>query len=425
VLLQITLSQKTKDLLNQVDVLNNNPLEIPPGFQTQSDVALDELIRWINREQNDLDLNSRFLQESLRASLLFDTYHTLAGNQNSEEEPTHWVSNIKMLGLGLAGILYFGCMGAGVLGLGPLNIPIYIFGGLLTIAFIGVFFSSDFLEIMNDLGFNFKRAPKLVDAYAEQINVMKLLRKKLQRSYLDMDKEELARSLLMLDMLKKRSEALELARASVKESVAHPLLNLCKYAVALVVGALFFADGFIAAQGVAFALAGLIVTGVSPMAWPIILASIVVGVAAFALYWYAQHRLGFQNKVVAGWIGSDSEKIALVSNEEAAEKENGKRDILVNNIQAKQAALLENVSLRQKVASLEDENIGLRWMLQRQDCLPTADSSHSVSQAGHPSSFFEERAQAGQRKPTPLPFPQGLQFEDPLCERNGDFSMGN
>ena len=116
-------------------------------------------------------------------------------------------------------------------------------------------------------------------------------------------------------------EALDEAREKINQLRENKFLSFAKYMAAAIAGLLFFSGGFFAGQTVALAIGSLFTLSAASLFWPVLVVSLVVGLAAFGVYWFVE-RPGIEN-LVSRWYGLEQEKIDAFSDEEivATEKD--------------------------------------------------------------------------------------------------------
>jgi len=119
----------------------------------------------------------------------------------------------------------------------------------------------------------------------------------------------------MQKMLCIRYDALDKARNAYTRSLENRYLIAAKFVMAAIAGVSFFGAGFFAGQSLSMWIASSVAGTVSVTFWPIILVSVVVGIAALCLYWFTQ-RPGLMN-LVGRWFGLDKDKIDVFASKEA------------------------------------------------------------------------------------------------------------
>lgn len=351
----IPLSETSKKIIEQ----------LPGSFLTAS-FAVNEsfeiekmaLIHWLNKTVEVTDATQRFLLQSLHIALLKDLNNALLSKKAvKHKSKANWHARLQYLLLAVAGAIYFGCEGfdgiTAILSILSLKAAIFVFicGAIFSLLSIGVFYVFDLAEISKNLGVKIKNTPKIVDLYLREIEMIKAIRKTINANFSKKTEERLGEDLVVLAMLKERYIALDSARHSLKQSLEHPGLEVTKKIMAAITGVIFFSGGFFAGQTVAMAFALLFVASVAPTFWPVLLASVVVGMAALSVYWFVE-RPRFEN-LIGRWVGLDKEKINELCDEDAVEKELSKLNALSEKITSRQNTLNELANCKQKIFDLE------------------------------------------------------------------------
>ncbi|ASQ44839.1 coiled-coil domain-containing protein [Legionella clemsonensis] len=363
----ILLSTTSQDLISR---LSKNS-ELTAIFQQQTTIEKAVLLSWLEKvQQTTTDEETAFLVASLNASLLKDFKESLQPSKpKKKEKPMSWLSRAKYLLLAIAGTLYFGCEGfdgvtaiMGIFSSVP-TIAIFAVGTLFSVLSIIVFYSFDLVEISKNLGVKKGDAPKLLDVLLDEFQQIKAIRYELSKPG-NKTQLQLEEDKKLAEMLLKRHQALNESRNKLKEALNNPYLKIARMATAAVAGIIFFSGGFFAGQTVALAIAGLFLTSVAATFWPVILASVVVGLAAFSVYWFVE-RPGIEN-LISRWKGLDKEKIDALCKSKVVDRETEKLQILLSNIEEKITPLNtttilneEKKELTQKIAGLESEKNAL------------------------------------------------------------------
>jgi hypothetical protein len=89
-------------------------------------------------------------------------------------------------------------------------------------------------------------------------------------------------------------------------------MQLAKILVSCVGGILFFGTGYYAGQSVALFVASLFLPAVTAAFWPVLLFSVVVGLATFTLFWHIS-RVSLK-KFISSCFGLDEDHIHQLSN---------------------------------------------------------------------------------------------------------------
>lgn len=331
----ISLSQASQRLVLDLRQINNNLV------QELSNDTIDkaELIAWFEKSRQIASNDRTFLLiSSLQTSLLKDLNRSLMPLPANKEQAkkSAWSRKATYWGLAVAGTIYFGCEGfdgiTAILGIFT-SVPavaVFAAGALFSILSIIVFYSFELVEISKNLGVKSSDAPKLLDVLVDEFKEIKKIRSKLSSSK-DKTKQELIEDLNLAKMLKQRHEHLNEAREKFRLALDNPYLKIGKMVTAGIAGILFFSGGFFAGQTVALALSSLIVATLTVTAWPIIAVSLAVGLAALSVYWFVE-RPGIEN-LISRWRGLDKKKIDTLCQSEAVDRETGKLDNLIKDLE--------------------------------------------------------------------------------------------
>lgn len=340
--MKVELSKSSKDLIfeysskrweqiNSIDSKSQDDFAILISWlKNQIDAPSDKLKK--SREENE------FILASLHAELLSDLYSAMMierSNTKKEEEPA-WSAKFKFLFLAIAGTLVAGCQGFDSVTtlLGVLSLPsvaVLIAGIVFSTISILVFYGFDLVQVSKNLGVRLVDAPKLLDVYLLQLEKIKAIRKKICTYTLsELPPEELEQLQQIISMLRVRFNALTQASKQYDLALNSTNMKIAKFVFSSMAGVLFFGSGFFAGQSVAIFMLGLFMTSVTPTFWPVIVFSLVVGVAAFSLYWYVE-QVGLK-KLVSGLFGLDEEKIELLCDDANLSKENQKLSNLEKNV---------------------------------------------------------------------------------------------
>lgn len=361
----VLLSTTSQDLIAKLSEKDKSLMQ--PFQQTAIDRA--SLLKWLEQSSSVGGNEATFfLLTSLQASLLNDLNASLNPNVNKKEKSGKGgkAAKAKLALLALAGTIYFGCEGfdgvtsvMGVFSSVP-TIAFFTAGTLFSILSIVVFFSFDLVEISKNLGVKPSEAPKLLDVLLDEFKQIKLLRARLSKSA-NKSLSELEEDLAIAKMLLKRHEDLDKARTQLKLALENPYLKAGKMITAAVAGVIFFSGGFFAGQTVALAISSLFVATMTATAWPIVAASIVVGLAAFAVYWYVE-RPGIEN-LIRRWRGLDKEKMDQLCKSKVVDRETDKLQNLIEGIEEKIALHRINTTAQSQVQKLEGEISSLKQQL--------------------------------------------------------------
>ncbi|AUH73924.1 hypothetical protein CAB17_05400 [Legionella sainthelensi] len=234
------------------------------------------------------------------------------------------MSKTKFLFLTSAGILVTACQGfdgvvtmLSVFAMSP-SIVLGIGFAFILLSII-VFFGVDLVKVSNALGVTLSEY-KLLDAYLSQLQKIKAIRKKINSyTLVAMSQEDLQQLELILSMLQKRLMFLVGASKQFDEALNSKNVQMIKTALSGVSALFFFGGGFFAGQSVALFISSLVLDSVLPTFWPIIVFSVLVGLAALSIYWYVE-RPGLE-KLVTNWFGLNEEKVQRLCDKSALEIE--------------------------------------------------------------------------------------------------------
>lgn len=324
-------------------------------------VDIHTLVLWLSQElENQWEQTQKtkeeleFLLASLRAELLKDLNLALNSRncKQREKEIPHWSAKVKFILLAIAGMLVAGCEGfdsmTTLLSFFSLPAVMTLLAGLGFAALsIIVFYGFNLVQVSMNLGIKLSDAPKLLDVYLSQQEEIKAIRRELEcRLIGERSLIELAEIQNLVEMLNKRFDSLVKASKQFDEAVNSRKILIAKHIFSGLAGLLFFASGFFSGQSVALFIFGMIISSITPASWPVIVFSLLIGLASFSLYWYVE-RVGL-NQLISGWFGLDEEKIELLCDESQLIKEEEKLTHLKERT-------LSLIGLKQKLLGLEEE----------------------------------------------------------------------
>ncbi|WP_131782579.1 hypothetical protein [Legionella gresilensis] len=313
---------------NTLDHLSKLPLTINfPVFKGNC-ITTSDLFQWLRQTQK-VDAKHRLLLESFYVAILEDLNKEL--NKTKEEKAskkTPWTAKAKFILLAIAGTIFCGCEGfdgvSAVLGATSLpSIAIFAIGLVFSLLSIAVFYAFDLLEVSKNLGVNLKSAPKLIDDYLKKVQYIKSISANLRNNILHRKTlDDISSDIQLIQLLIQLYNELDKERDALTMALKRPALQAAKVIASIITGIIFFSGGFFAGQTVALAIAGLITTAVASTFWPILVASVFVGLSAFALYWFVQ-RPGVEN-LIGKWLGLDKEKIEELCDPDEVKKDKAK-----------------------------------------------------------------------------------------------------
>src|SRR3990167_5215806 len=276
---------------------------------------------------------------------------------NLTEPQASTVNKLKFILLSIAGALYFGCEGfdgiTSILSIFQLpSVVVFTTGIVFSLLSMIVFCAFDLNQISKNLGITSKQAPQLIDLYLEQIKEIKAIRRHIDATYSsERTQEVLSQYQSTIDNMLSLHQSIIDKGKLLQDAVENSLIQMAKMAAAVIAGLLFFSGGFFAGQAVALAVSTMFMAGIGATAWPILLPSIVVAAAAFAVYWFVE-RPSIAN-LVSNWFGLNQDKIDLLCDTKKLEKENTKLVHLKNKINIHSNELSNIKELQLKIDTLE------------------------------------------------------------------------
>lgn len=371
----VTISVTTKKILKKIRKLPSPSVVL---FDVANDnyIEREKLIVWMNKEFAP-SKDEQFLFDSLYAAVLIDLNNSLLPKK-LPPPPKKKISKrsvAKLILLILAGIIFYGCEGFdGITAILSITIlpPLIIFGAgiIFSILSVTIFFVLDLVEISKNLGIDLVDAPEVVNIYTQQIDMIKSIRKKIDAIFSKNNNiEEIENDILLLTILINRYHALEDYRAVLKKFSNNSKLEMAKIATGLITGIIFFSGGFYAGQTVALAFAGLIGVALSGTAAPILITSIIVGLAALCIYWFVE-KPGMES-LIGQFIGLDKEKIEQLIDEDFVENDINKLIELKDKLESKRSNLYSIKDHEDKIKTLTEDLAPANITSQRTHSLPT------------------------------------------------------
>ncbi len=316
----ISLDERTINLMQELSKIAANDLLGELNQQSDNKLLQATIVSWLsNRIEIDknIDKRSQFLLESLRASLLEDIYNSFLPTDanKAEEGPYLWYRKAQYIFLVSSGALLALCEGfdgiASLLG-SFTSMPTILFfaaGFAFALLSVGLFYGFELVEISKKVGVKLGRTGQLLDIYLEQVDLIDKLKEKIDDCFADEslcteEREELSQ---ISSMLVIRFNAMDNAREYFVSSAKSPALKVGRICTAAMSALIFFCGGYFAGQTVALAVGGLFVAAIAATAWPITVASTIVGIASLSMYWFIQ-RPGLEN-LVGHLVGLDKDNI--------------------------------------------------------------------------------------------------------------------
>lgn len=357
-LMTVVLSEQSQALIKQLNICQQTSDNLFVSGVVDSSV----LILWLTEEPitpTDLETRSKkeleFLLVALRASLLSDLFIALKGDNahlKKVEEPATTTNKLKFIFLSIAGTLFAACEGfdsiSTMMGIFSLpSIAILLVGIVFSALSVLVFYGFDLIQVSHNLGIKLSDAPKLLDVYYEQMQEINAIRKKVNTYLLaQSDIKELEGLEQLVFMLQTRMQSLMQASKQFSLSLKSTKVTVMKGVVTGIAGLLFFGGGFFAGQSVALFVMGLFTAAVLPASWPVIVFSVLIGLAAFSIYWYVE-RVGV-TQLISSLFGLDEEKMDKLCDKDYLAKEENKLANLKEKIQSSAVLSRQLTALKQK-----------------------------------------------------------------------------
>lgn len=356
----ISLSFKSQELIKQYINLNGPSSSSLQSFSSL--VNAIDLVKWLNEDEilfSNLSKQNRkkieFTLASLRAELLKDLLVSLEPKDKlkKEEPKPSKTARLKFYLLAIAGTVLAACEGfdsiSTLLGVMAAPTVVTLLGSFAFAALaVLVFYGFNLVQVSKNLGVKMTDTPKVLDCYLEQLNEIKCLRKRINSYKLaELNAQESDYLISLLAMLEHRLDSLYEASKPWKLSLKSTKMKIAKNVFSSLAGILFFGGGFFAGQSVGVFLLRLLLVGILPTSLPVVLFSVVVGLAAFSLYWYVE-KVGLQ-KLFSSFFGLDEEKIGELS-EEIIEKQ-------INKINAQSERIKSTARLKYELELAEQKEV--------------------------------------------------------------------
>lgn len=354
----ISLSPTSLELIAKLD--KSNPDLVTLLQNNATTIARKDLLAWLAQtSKTKTNHEAFFLISALQSSLLKDFKNSLNPGVKEEEDKRPSKAAVAKYGLlALAGSVYFFCEGFdSITAFMEIfsSIPTFVFfitGTVFSVLSMILFYGFDLAQISKNLGIKSSETPQLVDVLLEQFKEIKAIRARINQ-VAGKTREQLAADLELAVLLYQRHLDLKEARDKLNLALNNPYLKAGKYITAGVVGLIFFSGGFFAGQTMALAIAGLFVSSIAVTAWPVVVASIAVGIAALSVYWFVE-RPGIEN-LVSRWRGLDKKKIEQLSKSDIVEKESDKLFKLQKELENGISHLDNEEADKRKIKELEEK----------------------------------------------------------------------
>lgn len=344
--MNIRISKRSQELIGKYQATSTSQ------FPAATFMTLEELLFFLSEQADKPSKDKQLILMSLRAELLHDLCGVLEGNLIKPSKPEEKKSKLKLILLTLAGILVAACEGfdsiVTIMGIFSVS-PLIILGFALAFSFLAImaYRSLDLIKLSSSLGVKFKDTHQLLDAYLQQFDEIKNIRKKIARYNLTKcSLEELKHYEHMITALRQPLERLAKTGAQFDAVLNSTQMKAIKLALSSVTAALFFGGSFCAGQTVAIFIFGFFMTAITPASLPVLLFSTLVGLAAFSLYWFVEFP-GLK-KLVTSWFGLDKDKIDKLCNQDSLNKEKQKLEQL-------QERIVSTFQLKEQIPPLKQE----------------------------------------------------------------------
>jgi hypothetical protein len=342
--ISIKISLQSQKLINKYYAVCPPGSDEHPSIPTVLDLAA--ILDWLNNrlvvpqiKPEKVKKELEFTLVSLRTELLHDLYLAFSKDAPEEKEKaSSFRGKLKFILLSSAGLLITICEGfdsvASIMSI--FSLPATV---ILAAAFIFSFFSAvafcglELIQLSQGIGVKLIHAHKLLKIYLRQLEEVKQLRKIISNYNLaELSTQDLNQLELMAAMLQQRFVEL----GAVGEQFALVLNNKGAKAAKLIFSGiaslLFFGGSFCTGQSASLFILSFFMSSVSPLSIPVLLFSLVLGMAAFTLYWYVQFP--DLNSLVSGWFGLDDSRIAVLCDKKLFAHEEDKLTLLKQKIQS-------------------------------------------------------------------------------------------
>lgn len=331
--LTIALSKQSKHLISELSQVMNDVTLQEWSQKKDEEIKRTALLAWLARSIAS-EKKSRFLLESLRVALLEDLLDDLQKSSlNYSKEKSDkkaqsgvWYKSPHFIVLAISGTILAICEGfdsiTSILSMfSAVSMSVMFISGVVSsILSVLVFFGFGLVEISKNLDVKLSKSRHLLDVCIEQVAQINELKKCINHYYSSAtEMTDLHQLRAMIKMLQARYNDLDDARQAYIKLLNNSSLKAAKISVAILTGLLFFGSGFFFGQSLALMVASIFVVGVTMTFWPVILASVIVGLAAFSVYWFVE-RPSLTN-VIGRWLGLDQDKISAFADDDVVQAE--------------------------------------------------------------------------------------------------------
>lgn len=363
--MSIEISPRTRQLINQYQVACAlNQQETP----TATSIDYVTLLYWLDDHSaliQNIPEKSRqsaeFVLLLLRAQLLHDLRVSMEGEEKPDTAEESSTSNkMKLILLTCAGILVtasdgFDCV-ITIMSTFSLSSAIILASAMAfslcsIIAFCGI----ELFKISSSMGVKLKEAHKLLDGYLQQFEEIKRIRKKIgDYNFSKLPKDELDQLAQLISLSQQRLAEIMAASDQFNKVLNSRGVQITKVVLSTIAATLFFGGAFCAGQTASLFILGLFITTITPASVPVLLFSLLVGLAALTLYWHLEVP-GLKG-LISGWFGLNEEKVEKLCNREALTKEEKKLSLLKEELQGT-FALKEQLAQQEHVSPVTEEPV--------------------------------------------------------------------
>ncbi|MGC1182235.1 hypothetical protein [Legionella sp.] len=354
--------------LRSYELINEYKLSCTHGLSEKfTSLDLESLLVLLNNllvsspgEPTKLSKKIAFIRMSLGTELLHDLAMSMIGKEPAKniEDNTSGDNKLKFIVLFFSGSLIAAC-GAfdGIVTImSTFSVPtVVIFASGFIFSFFSVvaFCCLDLVKLASILGVKLNDAHKVLNLYSCQLEAVKLIRKKIAHddfSHFSINK--LNQLVLIINMLQKRFTQLNEANIQFDQVFNSIQMQIAKWVVFGVSGAMISVGGFCSGQTVSLFVLGIFTPTVTAVSLPVIVFSLVVGLAALSLYWGIEYPE--LKTYISGWLGLNEEKIATLCDKTLLDKEEEKLASLQKQIEGV-VQLKDLLSKREQTAQASEK----------------------------------------------------------------------
>jgi len=324
------------ELMNDLIELSDETITLIYKIDTKLPVGLSRKIAPIEKRNllqilKGLDTEkkpNRFLLESLRASLLKDLRNSFLKEKENESDlkekenesenlpkNTSFFKKLKFWILLIGGTILALCEGYdGIVAFLPLlGMPVWISQIVLVVfSLLAViaFYAFELGQISGEIGVKLPEARRLLDVLVDQAKEINLIRKQIKNKCEKENEKEFLSE--MLDTLIDNQTKLNQLKKEFNDGLNKPYLHAAKIVATVLTGVIYFSGGFFASQIPVLSFLALLGITLAVTAWPVVIASILIGLAAVGVYWYVQRPA--VDAFVCNIFGLDKDKINSLEN---------------------------------------------------------------------------------------------------------------